>query len=243
MRAGLLTLVVCVLCLTHPPATASVVMTGTRVIYPGALASKTLQLRNDDAHPYLVQFWLDAGDEDSTPDQDHGVPFTLSPPIFRMEPGSGQAVRLVLTDAQALPADRESLLYLNFSQLPALEKQHLEGNAMLMVVNSRLKLFYRPASLYPPQPDMAKMACALRFTLNHDTVQVDNPGAFHAVVSKATLVQQGRSIHLLEAEVVPPFSRQQWPLAEPITPVAGARIHISLINDYGAQTAHDCPWQ
>lgn len=37
---------------------ASVVMTGTRIIYPEGSREKVLQLSNKDDHPNLVQLWM-----------------------------------------------------------------------------------------------------------------------------------------------------------------------------------------
>jgi len=230
------------LCASNHPAQASVVMTGTRVIYPAALPGKTLQLSNPDAHPYLVQVWLDAGDENSEPGAaDNGAPFIANPPIFRMEPGSGQAVRLMPTDTSTLPTDRESLFYLNFSQIPALAPEALEGNALLMVMKSRFKLFYRPRGLSPAAPDTRKLACALRFKVDAGQLQVDNPSAFHAVVSQAETVLNGRNVPLLQAQVFAPFSTRHLPLAEGVTLVEGAQVQVSVLNDYGADSIYTCP--
>lgn len=43
-------------------AMASVVMSGTRVIYPAAIREKALQLTSHDAYPNSVQIWVDKGD-------------------------------------------------------------------------------------------------------------------------------------------------------------------------------------
>jgi fimbrial chaperone protein len=41
-------------------AFASVVMTGSRVIYPSDAKSVDLKLRNDDDFPYVIQAWFDS---------------------------------------------------------------------------------------------------------------------------------------------------------------------------------------
>lgn len=46
---------------------ASVVMTGTRIIYPEGSREKVLQLSNKDDHPNLVQLWMDDGNNQSSP--------------------------------------------------------------------------------------------------------------------------------------------------------------------------------
>jgi len=242
MRFALLFLVAC-LCITlHAPVLVSVVLTGTRVIYPAAASGKTLQLSNADAHPWLVQMWLDAGTVDSAPDMlNPEVPFVLSPPIFRVEPESGQAVRLMLTGDQALPDDRESLFYLNFTQIPALSPDELDDNRLVLALKSRVKVFYRPRRL--PEPNPRKLACGLRFHVGEGSVQVENPSAFHAVIRSVEGVLDGREVSLLEGEMLAPFSQQSWPLEGAITPAANAQVRVSLVNDYGADASYLCPWR
>ncbi|MCD9430859.1 fimbria/pilus periplasmic chaperone, partial [Yersinia pestis] len=57
---------------------ASVVMTGTRIIYPEGSREKVLQLSNKDDHPNLVQLWMDDGNNQSSPSKSD-VPFALTP--------------------------------------------------------------------------------------------------------------------------------------------------------------------
>jgi len=242
MRLVLFPLLACLFTSLCAPALASVVLTGTRVIYPAEAAGQTLQLSNADAHPYLVQMWLDAGDQDSTPETvAFDAPFTLSPPIFRMEPGSGQAVRLMFNGDQALPADRESLFYLNFTQIPALAQDTLEANLLVLTLKSRVKLLYRPHGL--PRPNLSQIACALRFDVHKDALEVENPGAFHAVVRRAELLLDGHAAPLIKAEVLAPFSRREWLLPEPLAASSGAQLRVTLVNDYGADESHTCPWR
>jgi len=242
MRFALFFLAACLLPAVHAPALASVVLTGTRVVYPAAISGKTLQLSNPDARPYLVQMWLDAGEADNAPEMGNSdVPFVLSPPIFRMEPESGQAVRLMLTDGQALPLDRESLFYLNFTQIPALGQDSVDANVLMMVIKSRVKVFYRPPGFSSPNP--RKLACGLRFQMGEGAVEVENPAAFHAVIRRAELLLDGREVTLLRREVLAPFSRQRWPLPESISSSANAQVRVSLVNDYGADESYVCPWK
>ncbi|HEK1080573.1 TPA: fimbria/pilus periplasmic chaperone, partial [Proteus mirabilis] len=49
-------------------AQASVVIMGTRVVYPATQKSINVQLNNDDESPALIQSWLDTGDAAAAPD-------------------------------------------------------------------------------------------------------------------------------------------------------------------------------
>ena len=98
-------------------AHAGVVIDGTRHIYPQQRREITLRLTNDDQRaPRLVQVWLDQGDPAQDP-TGSDVPFSLSPPVFRMDAGKSQVVRLVYTQ-DPLPDDRESLFWLNALEIP-----------------------------------------------------------------------------------------------------------------------------
>ncbi|STJ32249.1 F17-like fimbrial chaperone [Escherichia coli] len=89
------------------PSYGSVVIMGTRVIYPAEQKSINVRLNNGDSTPSLIQAWLDTGDPSSPPDSVR-VPFIITPPVFRVEPLSGQTMRIMYT-GENLPADRESL--------------------------------------------------------------------------------------------------------------------------------------
>ena len=72
------------LCLATPPAHASVVIGGTRVVFPAQQGEVTVRLSNKSDHPALVEAWIDTGNPNSTPDS-VSTPFLITPPLFRME--------------------------------------------------------------------------------------------------------------------------------------------------------------
>lgn len=96
---------------------ASVVIMGTRVIYPEGQRSINVRLSNDELSPSLVQSWMDTGDVSASPDSVN-VPFIITPPVFRIEPHTGQTLRIIYT-GEKLPHDRESLFWLNVLDIPA----------------------------------------------------------------------------------------------------------------------------
>src|SRR5262245_34692037 len=97
-------------------AAAGVSVNGTRVVYPAAKREVTLSLRNPGEAPSLVQAWLDTGNQFSKPG-DSKVPFVLTPPLFRLDPGKVQSIRLVYTH-DPLPEDRETVFWLNVLDIP-----------------------------------------------------------------------------------------------------------------------------
>ena len=133
------------------PATvqAAVVIAGTRVVYPASEREVTINLTNKGATPLLVQSWLDEGDTKAKP-ENISVPFTLSPPMFRMNPAKGQTLRLLATpDAvEKLPKDKESVFWLNVMEIPPKPQgEAANENMMQLAFKTRIKVFYRPKGL------------------------------------------------------------------------------------------------
>lgn len=132
-------------CVFSAPALASVTIIGTRVIYPASEKEVTVRLDNRSERPALVQAWIDNGDPNQ-PLNKIDVPFVLLPPVFRMESNKGQTLRIVYTGSN-LPTDKESIFWLNVLDIPPRDKSLTNKNQLQMAIRSRIKLFYRPATL------------------------------------------------------------------------------------------------
>ncbi|WP_431221800.1 fimbrial biogenesis chaperone [Serratia sp. L9] len=104
-----------------------------------------MQLTNNDSIPYVVQMWTDINNPSSTPDNADG-PFVVVPALFRIEPKTGQSVRLMFT-GKDLPQDRESVFYLNSVQIPPKNIAGAAENQMTVVLRNRVKVFYRPKGI------------------------------------------------------------------------------------------------
>lgn len=81
-----------------PSADASMVIDGTRIIFPGDKKEIAVRATNMGETPSLTQVWVDDGRVQNQPEKD-AAPFIVLPPIVRIEPGKGQSWRLVLTAA------------------------------------------------------------------------------------------------------------------------------------------------
>nr|WP_233175790.1 fimbria/pilus periplasmic chaperone [Dyella sp. ASV24] len=135
-------------------AHAGIVINGTRVVYPAGHREVALSMVNNDKEARLVQAWVDDGDAKEEPEKSN-APFIITPPMARVDPGKGQTLRIVFTGA-TVPADRESVFYLNVLEIPPKPTGHADGdmNYLQMAVRSRLKIFFRPEGL-PGSPDGA----------------------------------------------------------------------------------------
>ena len=122
---------------------ANVIINATRVVFPDSNKEYSLKIQNDNKYPVLVQAWVDNGNS-TISDKIPKTPFTILPPIFRMEPNQGQTLRIIY-NGEPLPADRESVFWVNVFEIPP--KERVSENQLELAFRSRIKLFFRPASL------------------------------------------------------------------------------------------------
>jgi len=181
-RAGLLAL-----CLCAASAHASVVIGGTRVVFPAADGEVTVRLTNQGNSPALVESWIDDGNVQSTPDK-VDVPFLVTPPLFRLEPNKDQNLRIVATPAQ-LPADRESLFWLNVLEVPP-RNADADRNLLQFAFRSRIKFIFRPAGL-PGSARDAPAQVTWKFVHSDSggyALQAANPTPYHVTFTKISAV-------------------------------------------------------
>ncbi|CCV63458.1 putative fimbrial chaperone [Yersinia enterocolitica] len=211
-------------------ANASVVMSGSRIIYSAGEKEHSIQLTNNDNFPNAVQVWLDSGDAQSTPETGK-APFIVTPPFFRIEANAGQTLRLKYTGSD-LPTDRESVFYLNFLQVPPVNKAE-KNNKMLVLMRNRIKVFYRPENI---AGRVDQVSSALTFNVRQqgkDVVTGKNPTGFYATIASGEVVGGGKKLKM-KSEMIPPMSQAQWVIPNSSVP-SNAIINFLLVNDFGGQ--------
>ncbi len=220
-------------------ANASVVIAGTRVVFPAANGEVTVRLTNDGSAPALVEAWIDSGNPDSTPDTAH-VPFLITPPLVRMNPSKGQSLRIVYT-GQPLPRDRESLFWLNVLEIPPkpVAKPGEEQNTLQFAVRSRLKLFFRPANLAGDAPDAPQQ---ITWSVIADgagyALEARNPTPYYITFSQVSL-NVDKMAYTLGSGMVAPLSSLHLPIKNlSHAPAAGAAVAYTAINDFGAAKSY-----
>lgn len=222
------------------PLHASVVITGTRVIYPASESEVTVKLFNDGKRPALVQAWIDDGDPKTTPTHAK-APFTITPPIARMDPGKSQTLRLSYT-GEPLPTDRESVFYLNVLEVPPkpLADAHSSNNWLQLAIRSRLKLFFRPDSLKNSVQDaLPKLVWRLAREQGKPALGVRNPSAYYVTLTDVELRGSGQSVSAKVAQMLAPGDQQTLPLQG--EPPAGAHVHLRAISELGGILEADRP--
>jgi len=222
------------------PSWASVVMTGTRVIYPGGAKERSIQFTNQDDAPSVLQIWIDRGNADSTPET-ADAPFVVTPPVFRIEPKSGQTARLIFT-GKDLPQDRESVFFINTVQIPAVSSADAERNKMLLLLRNRIKLFYRPVGI-AGAPERA--AEQLSFSAAREgadwKITATNDSAFHISLTDARITGAGEDI-LLAPDMIAPKASFDWRIKSAADLLAaGRRISFKYVNDFGGDNKGELP--
>ncbi|MET3075984.1 MULTISPECIES: fimbrial biogenesis chaperone [Pantoea] len=202
-------------------ALASIVITGTRVIYHQDDKEVSVQLKNVGASPVLIQSWVDNGDANATPENIQ-TPYIITPPVNRVDAGKGQTLRLSLSNSGAFAHDRESVSWLNVLEIPAKTKDKAELNTLQMAFRTRIKLFYRPAGL---KGDANEAVKSLNWSVSNGQLKASNPTPYN--VSLVTVTVNGRTI---DGEMVPPLSS----LTFKISASAGANVSGDYVNDFGA---------
>ncbi|RDS84386.1 hypothetical protein DWU99_10520 [Dyella psychrodurans] len=231
----------CLMALFCAPVQADIVINGTRVIYPAKEREVTVQLTNDEkTDPRLVRAWIDDGDTSKTPDQ-IDVPFTLTPPMFRLDAGKGQALRVIYTKSdyhgKPLPADKESVFWLNVLAVPPKPAGKASENTVQFAFRTRIKLFFRPDGL-AGQPDAAPRQ--LKWKLVSDgaaqALEVYNPSAYHISFSKIALVVDGKDIKSDAPPMLAPGSTGRYVLKDFSGKTdATSEVHFSAVDDYGSE--------
>ena len=230
--------------LAPEPAQAGVVVDGTRVVYPANKREISVNLHNVGDAPSLVQVWIDAGNDQSRPGDgtgQSGVPFALTPPLFRIDPAKGQTLRVAYTQDPLL-TDRETVYWLNVLDIPPRAAVNPDApNHLEMAFRHRLKLFFRPTGL-PGNP--ADAAAAVVWTIaSHDgtaMLTARNPTAYNVSFTSATVAAGDGLREATRTAMLPPFSSVDFPLAPTRARLTGrATVHYSFVNDYGAVVSGD----
>ena len=202
-------------------ASADIVISGTRIIYPQSSKDVVVNLDNHGTKPLLVQTWLDDGRDGVNPEE-LKLPFIITPPVSRIDPKKGQSVRITYTGSP-LPQDRESLFWFNVLEIPpkskAADKENL--NQVQLAFRTRIKFFYRPDGL---------KGSAVKLVAH-------NNSPYNVSVSAVT-IKASQKTYDVDHKAVPPFSDTTMTVKGLASAVNG-KVEFDTINDYGGTDHHE----
>lgn len=218
--------------LTASSASADIVISGTRIVYPQSSKDVVVNLDNHGTRPLLVQTWLDDGRDGVNP-QEMKLPFIITPPVSLIDPKKGQSVRITYTGTP-LPQDRESLFWFNVLEIQPksknADKENL--NQLQLAFRTRIKFFFRPDGLKGTPGDAAKnLTWTQKREGNAVKVVAHNNSPYNVAVSTVT-IKTGPKTYEVVHQAVAPFSDAAMTVKGLASAVNGT-VEYDTINDYG----------
>jgi P pilus assembly chaperone PapD len=205
-------------------AFAAIALDRTRVIFNGDQKSISLSISNQNKElPYLAQGWIEdaAGNKVTSP-------LMVLPPLQRVEPGAKSQVKIqAAPEAATLPQDRESLFYFNLREIPP---KSSKPNTLQIALQTRIKLFYRPAALVTR--DVATWQAKLTLTRVGDRYQVNNPTPYFITLASASASLEGKDIPGVNPVMVAPKGNV---MLGGSAAALGSTPVLTYINDYGGR--------
>jgi chaperone protein EcpD len=218
-------------------AHASVVIAGTRVVYNASDSEVSLKLSNAGKSPALTQVWLDKGDPKVDPSK-LNLPFILTPPLARIDPGKAQTIRISYT-GEEMPKDRETLLWFNMLEVPPKPTAEQAGpNYVQLAFRSRLKFFFRPAGLKGGSEEAPnKLTWHVGRQDGKSALEVSNPTPYYVTIIEAHIGEGNNAARLKDSGMVAPGDKLVLPLSG--TSGASAKVTFTTLNDYGGPIKHE----
>jgi chaperone protein EcpD len=215
-----------------PKANASVVIAGTRVIYNQSESEITVKLTNNGKLPGLVKVWIDKGDPDAKPDTIE-VPFTITPPLMRIDPIKSQTLRIMFA-GEPLPADKESIFYLNVLEVPPRATgDAASANQLQLAFRTRIKFFYRPSALNGSSDGApGKIVWHLKQEGGKNAIEAMNPTQYYVSFDSVQYTDGARAASFTDGGMVAPGETKIFPLKGDM-PAASSKVIYTAINDYG----------
>lgn len=229
MKIKYIKLIPIILIFSSSGAISAVSLNMTRVVFNRGSTAEVVEV-NNSTHDgnYLIQSWVSPLDgEDTTLTNQE---FIITPPLFKLNDGEKNKIKIMLINQDALPKDRESSFWLNVKSIPSLtEKQVEEKNKLLISVNTKVKIFVRPTSLSPPGSDV--IYHGISWKMNSDNIDIHNNTSYYITLKNIKF--DGVALkNVITQNMIKPFSEISAK-ANPGTR-SGSHITWGYINDFGS---------
>lgn len=190
----------------------------TRVIYHEKNNSEgVVAFNTDKGRNYLLQSWVEdkAGNVSSD--------FVSTPPLVKLR--AEKKNTLQVTKVASLPADRESLYWLNVKFVAPGEEGR--ENVLRYSMTNRIKIIYRP-SVLDNNRDIETGMNTLAWSVSGNRLTVNNPAPYYVNISKITVNNQEVK---LPSGYLSPKSTETLTVPQAIK--LPTNIKMTYINDYG----------
>ena len=190
----------------------------TRVIYHEKNNSEgVVAFNTDKGRNYLLKSWVEdkAGNVSSD--------FVSTPPLVKLR--AEKKNTLQVTKVASLPADRESLYWLNVKFVAPGEEGR--ENVLRYSMTNRIKIIYRP-SVLDNNRDIETGMNTLAWSVSGNRLTVNNPAPYYVNISKITVNNQEVK---LPSGYLSPKSTETLTVPQAIK--LPTNIKMTYINDYG----------
>ncbi|MBU9846689.1 molecular chaperone [Rahnella ecdela] len=215
---------------SYYPALAAVNLDRTRIIYNASDKSVSVMLENQSKElPYLAQVWLENAQGEKI-----SSPLVALPPMQRIDAGQKSQIRILqLPETAGLPKDRESLFYFNVREVPPKSDM---ANVMQVAIQSRVKLFFRPAELRKLLKDNWQEQ--LQVTRLRDGLTLTNPTPFYITVGYLGKDNKGNASGF-DSVMLAPFATESLTGSQYVSD----RYSLGYMDDYGGLQVnqYNCP--
>ncbi|WP_249655170.1 fimbrial biogenesis chaperone [Serratia ureilytica] len=220
-------------------AQAGIIASATRVIFHEGETEKTLMLLNTNGYPIVAQTWVDNGDVNAAPELSR-APFVALPSVFALQPSALKGLRILFAGAN-LPADRESVFWLNLYEIPPTRPATPPlASRVTLAMNTQMKIFYRPRALKGKAENAAD---AVSFTLQKSPdgylLRCQNRSAFYLSFARIAVHADRRDYPVRQESdmMTAPFSSRDYHLDGVSASALPSRatVQATLINDQGQQ--------
>jgi len=208
---------------------AAVALDRTRAVFNGGEKSISLSISNDNkTMPYLAQGWVEDAQGNKITN-----PLTVLPPLQRLEPGAKSQIKIqAMPSAKLLVQDRETLFYFNLREIPPKSEK---PNTLQLALQTRIKLFYRPAAIVPGQQERSDpWQKKLTLTRQGDGYQVNNPTPYYITLIDARSGKDAKTASGFEPLMVPPKGTLKLGVS---AAALGSKPWLTYVNDYGGRPA------
>jgi len=209
---------------------AAMTISGTRIIFPADQKEVSVRTNNKGTDPALVQVWADDGKTNANINNVK-IPFIVTPPVYRVEPGKGQSVR-VIYNGMALPQDRESVFWFNMLEIPPVKKDNVDKSKLELAFRTRIKIFYRPVAL---QSNSVQQNDKLQFALVNDAqkgqgIKITNPTPYYFSFESGEATANGIKVPL-QTDMLSPNSTLVLYGEKKTSGITAMKYKV--LNDYG----------
>lgn len=220
-------------------AQAGIIASATRVIFHEGETEKTLMLLNTNGYPIVAQTWVDNGDVNAAPELSR-APFVALPSVFALPPSALKGLRILFAGAN-LPADRESVFWLNLYEIPPNPPTTPPlASRVTLAMNTQMKIFYRPRALQEKAENATE---AVSFTLQKSPdgylLRCQNRSAFYLSFARIAVHADRRDYPVRQESdmMTAPFSTREYHLDGVAAPTLPSQVTVqaTLINDQGQQ--------